>query len=101
MFSIKWILFCLKSVWNFKKIIYYMDTLCLKIMTAAKRLKFYFYNLNTYQGILWFLDIFGILVVKWIIHYWEVSLLYSDLRVNIEVLSTKNILIFIICLQSK
>lgn len=29
-----------------------MDTFCLKIMTAAKRLKFYFYNLNTYQGIL-------------------------------------------------
>lgn len=29
-----------------------MDTLCLKIKTATKRLKFYFYNLNTYQGIL-------------------------------------------------
>lgn len=42
----------------------YYEYLCLKIMTAAKRPKFYFNNFNEYKRIQCFLAIFCILVVK-------------------------------------
>lgn len=55
---------CLKSIYfGIIRYIYY-EYLCLKIMTAAKRPKFYFNNFNEYKRILCFLAIFCILVVK-------------------------------------
>lgn len=42
----------------------YYEYLCLKIMTAAKRLLTTFNNFNEYKRILCFLAIFCILVVK-------------------------------------